>query len=913
MNEDLKIIIKAVTDEAEKGIATVKKELAGIDKEAKKASKTIDVSFKQISKAAMATVAAVTAVTTALVALGKQSLEFQKQQAKLNAAFESAGSNAKQAGETYKGLFRFLGDADRATEAAQSLARITTNTKDLAEWTEILQGVYARAGNAIPVEALAEAANETVKVGKVTGAVADALNWLGVSEDAFNEKLATATSYQEREVMLRSTLNALYGNAAGIYEKNNQALIRYNESQYNLDMAMATTAKYTTPLMTALNNLAATFLTAFAPAIRTVALYLTAFIQLISDAIEWVGSFFGMFGANTEKNTADVEGYTSAMNNYLGSLQSGFDGTTQGAEQATKAIDKLKRHTMGFDELNVVQSPVSTGSSAAGGVGGGSGGTGAIPSIPSPSDYGLDASVFDNWDAEIDSAKEKLKGVAVLVAAIAATFALWKLTDFIANVSAAHKILKTMGALAGESYFHQMMAAEKARIYLDEVKAKAAKVGGIAMIIAGAMLTIYGYSDAWANGVDWGNLATTLAGIGLIIGGLVLAWGGLAGAIGAMVGGVALVILGIKDLITNGYSMESVITITVGALLILVGVIWAFNAALFASPITWIIAAIIALVAVFVILWNECEGFRNFWIGLWEKAKVLFEKFVASIQPLIDAIIGAFQAGWELLQVIFNNYIVPLFKGAWETIKVVWEVVAPFFQNIWERIKLVFSIVKDVLGGYFRAAWEGIKFVWDTVIAYFTMIFNNIKAIFSVIKSVLTGDFQGAWDGIKQIFSNVGEFFSGIVNRIKSLFSNVANIVGDTISSVVKKAINGVLSTAVKIINGFIGAINVAISVINAIPGVSITKLSKLEVPKLAKGGIVDRATLSVIGEAGKEAVLPLENNTGWMDALADKLAQRTSTPSKIVLMVDDRELGYATINSINGITKQTGKLQLAF
>ena len=121
------------------------------------------------------------------------------------------------------------------------------------------------------------------------------------------------------------------------------------------------------------------------------------------------------------------------------------------------------------------------------------------------------------------------------------------------------------------------------------------------------------------------------------------------------------------------------------------------------------------------------------------------------------------------------------------------------------------------------------------------------------------------------------------------------------------------MKSAVNLINGFISAINVAIGVINAIPGVEIKKLSKLEVPQLATGGIIDSATLALIGERGKEAVLPLENNTEWMDALADRIAARNNMPSKIVLMVDKKELGYATINSINDITHQSGKLQLAF
>jgi SLT domain-containing protein len=93
---------------------------------------------------------------------------------------------------------------------------------------------------------------------------------------------------------------------------------------------------------------------------------------------------------------------------------------------------------------------------------------------------------------------------------------------------------------------------------------------------------------------------------------------------------------------------------------------------------------------------------------------------------------------------------------------------------------------------------------------------------------------------------------------------------------------------------------------------VNISKISELNVPKLATGGIVTGDTLAHIGEGGKrEAVLPLDQNTGWMDMLADRIAARNNTPSKIILKVGEKELGYATIGAINGITKQTGGLKL--
>jgi copper chaperone CopZ len=156
------------------------------------------------------------------------------------------------------------------------------------------------------------------------------------------------------------------------------------------------------------------------------------------------------------------------------------------------------------------------------------------------------------------------------------------------------------------------------------------------------------------------------------------------------------------------------------------------------------------------------------------------------------------------------------------------------------------------------------------------------------------------------------KWFSNMWTDIKKTFSNVTNAIADGMDKAITSAMNWVMKKAIGIINGFISAINAAIGVINLIPGVSINKIAKLEVPKMAKGGVVNSATLAMFGEAGKEAVIPLENNTEWMNILADRINQRSNTPSKIVLMLDKKEFGWANINSINDITKQTGALQLS-
>ena len=190
-------------------------------------------------------------------------------------------------------------------------------------------------------------------------------------------------------------------------------------------------------------------------------------------------------------------------------------------------------------------------------------------------------------------------------------------------------------------------------------------------------------------------------------------------------------------------------------------------------------------------------------------------------------------------------------------------------------------------------AWEGIKNTWSIVASWFGNLFS--KAV----------------NSIKSAFSSITSFFSGIWNNIKQIFSNVGSAIATGIKGAVSTAVNGVLGTAAKIINGFISAINTAIGVINAIPGVNIGYLSKLSVPAMAKGGIIDSATLAVVGEAGREAVVPLENNLEWLDKLANMLNDRMGNNQPIAINVDGKRFGEIAVDTINGITRQRGSIPL--
>lgn len=912
MNEELlKIVIRAEVKNALEELKRVNEEIERLKDTSDKSAKGLGDSMKTAAKNVAKVTGAITAATVALVAFGKSTVETQKEIGRLNTAFQAAGKSTKQAEESYRNIFGFLGDSGAAVEAAQQLAQIPTD--DLATYEKILQGVYATFGTSIETGGLAEAINHTIQLGEVQGTLADAFEFAGVSIDGINAQLATFNSASEREAYLRSTLIGMYGTSAAIYGQNNAALISYNQSQASLNIALANAGKVVLPLMTAFNNLAITLLTSLKPALEIIVAALVIVIQAISTAIGWISSFFSIFtgGSKAANTTKDISSGISSAANNAKVATGGVGGLNKALDGAAKSAKELKKQTMGFDELNVVSDPAAASGGDVGAASGGGGGF-SVPDMSALTDFEVPG--LEDFNTTLEEVRGKMEAIAVLAGLTAAAFLAWKLVGIIQDAEKLATLLKSLQTF-----------------------------GGVLMIIAGAFLLIAGYTDAWVNGIDWGNFAAMLAGVALIIGGIYIAVGPLAAGIAAIAGGVALVVIGIKDFVTNGYSMQAVLTILAGVIAIVVGVCLAFNAALLANPITWIIIAIAALVAAFVILWNECDGFRNFWIMIWEKVKKIFSAFVESLKPLIDAVVGAFQAAWELIKVVWNDYLVPLFKAAWEAIKAVWDMVKPYFAAIWEGIKAVFSVVVDVLGSYFKMAWEVIQVVWNVVVSYFTAIWDSIAGVFSVVKDVLSGNFKGAWEGIKGIVDTWIGFFKGVWEGIKKVFSSVATFFKDIFSKawegvlgvfsatgkVFKGIAEGILAVFKKVVNFLIDGINKVVKkpfeglnkILNTISGLEIAGFKPFswltwrapipQLPKLAKGGIVDSTTIAMIGEAGKEAVVPLENNTEWMDTLADRLAERNGSPSKIVLMLDGKELGWATINSINGITRQTGNLQL--
>ena len=958
MNEELKIVIKAITSEAKKNISAVKQELEKVETTGTKSGKSIKQTMKSIAKVSAVAVASVTAITAALVKLGQSAKEFNTIQSKLISGFQAAGATAKQASETYKGFFRFLGEADRAGEAANHLAKMTTNEQELAEWTKICQGIFATFGDSLPIEGLTEAANETARVGKVTGVLADALNWAGVSEDDFNNSLANMNSLAERESYIRGTLNNLYSNAAMLYERNNQAAIQYNEAQYRLNVALSEAGKYVIPLMTQLSNLATVVLQVLKPAFEVISGVIIVFVQWIIAAVQYIGTFFGLF---SEKGTSSVKKVSNSISAVNGGIKGTFDsinGLGGAFDNATKSAEKLKKATMGFDELNVLSNPKTGASGSSSASGGGPAYTGGGISVPQIDPIDFTAPDLSNFQETVEEIKKELGGIIILIGLAAAGFATWKIADFVKEFEMIKWTALTMGR-------HMPEAVEGYKAMKKQIKSF---VGNF-MIIAGTILTIKGYSDAWVNGIDWGSFTKVLAGLALVIGGIRLAFGKLATSIAAATGGIALIILGVKDFIKNGPTLQNTILIIGGAIAIAVGLATA-GISVIISAIVGAVAAIGAFVA--SILSEEpaiktvqqaqeeltaakqaATDAENTYINAIDSAE-------ASLNKLTEAEARTGLSGEELYKQVqagtldyanmtdaqrevykayldneqkqrdleestralneakkaetiasyenqlalakesgdyesFKKSVVDAFNNGMLSAEEARDLIGKSMSEMSDDSQKTFmqDIPSDIKNGLDPSKYETTG--------------KKIKDWFGNLWGKIKDGASSAWNWVKEKFSDFGEWFR-----------NMGKKAGEAVGSAFKSVINWVLEKVEDTINLPIRGINKAIGIINKIPGVDIGLIGEIRIPRLAKGGIATVPTLAEIGERGPEAVLPLSGpqSQAWMNTLSDMIAQKSgsnSKPTKVVLQIGERELGWATIGAINGITEQTGTLQLTF
>ena len=297
------------------------------------------------------------------------------------------------------------------------------------------------------------------------------------------------------------------------------------------------------------------------------------------------------------------------------------------------------------------------------------------------------------------------------------------------------------------------------------------------------------------------------------------------------------------------------------------------------------------------VLLEIVDAVGNFIGWITDNSEVVISTIVAigtgllvwNVASMINSVVGAIKAyklaneGATIAQALFNavlnanpimlivTLVVALVAGIVTFIATNDEARAKFVE-VWNKIKATAKSVLDAIVKFFKESWESIKSAWNACTSYFSGLWDKIKNVYSGVKSWFSSTFKNAWEAVKNSFSGWGAFFDGLWTKIKNKFSDIGANIATAINGSVRAGINGVIGAVESIINKGIGLINSAISLANKLPGVSIGSMGYLSLPRMAKGGLVNKSTIAEIGENGAEAVIPLEKNTEGIKKIAQVL-----------------------------------------
>lgn len=344
-----------------------------------------------------------------------------------------------------------------------------------------------------------------------------------------------------------------------------------------------------------------------------------------------------------------------------------------------------------------------------------------------------------------------------------------------------------------------------------------------------------------------------------------------------------------------------------------------------------------AIVLYFTIGFNSIKGvwelIISFFQGLWDGIVTIFsvvgtwftERFKEAWDGLtnIFSVLGQwFSERWNEVKTILSplaDWFREKFQNAWDNLTNIFKIIGQWFSERWTEVKNILSPIGQWFKDKFQSAWDGLTGIFKSLGSWFGARWNDVTNALSNVASWFGNTFTSAYNAVKNAFSSIGSFFSGVWSTVKSIFVNAGQMVGSAVGGAFKGAVNAVLGTIENIVNGFINMINGVIGVINAIPGVSLGYINGISLPRLARGGIVDSPTIAMIGEAGKEAVVPLEN-TGFLQtmgrvvssAVADVIGNNQPTSGgltgDIVIQLGGTEYARFTIDEINKEQERVGQ-----
>ena len=371
---------------------------------------------------------------------------------------------------------------------------------------------------------------------------------------------------------------------------------------------------------------------------------------------------------------------------------------------------------------------------------------------------------------------------------------------------------------------------------------------------------------------------------------------------------------------------------------------WALNGAIavLTSPITLVIAAIAALIAIGVLLYQNwdtvvefaknawqglcdfisgiCQAIGEFFSDLWTKLQEIFE-------PIGQWFSEKFQQAWDAIVNIFSgigDWFSGVFQGAWDAIVNIFTPIGSWFGERWADVTSALANIGAWFTDMFEKAWTGLTNIFSKLGSWFGERWNDVTNALANVSSWFGNMFTSAYNAVKNAFSSIGSFFSGVWDTVKSIFVNAGQMVGSAVGGAFRSAVNAVLGTIENVVNGFIGMINGVLDTVRGLPGLGwVGSVGYVSLPRLARGGIVDSPTVAMIGEAGKEAVVPLEN-TGFIQTLGRVVSSAVvnamagvspqggfSGDGDIVIQIGGHEFGRVAIQEINREQERAGQVLL--
>jgi len=339
------------------------------------------------------------------------------------------------------------------------------------------------------------------------------------------------------------------------------------------------------------------------------------------------------------------------------------------------------------------------------------------------------------------------------------------------------------------------------------------------------------------------------------------------------------------------------------------GVFAAFNAVCAANPYVLIIAAIVALVAAFIYLWNNCEEFRQFWIDLWEGIKEIaiavwealkeffkaaWEAIKSTAETVWNAIKNFFQGLWDGIKAIFQTVvdaiklIITTYFNIYKTIiTTVLNAIKTIFTTIWNAIKTVVTTVVTAISTFLTTAWTAIQTtattIWDAISSFFTNIWNGIKNVITTAVNAIKNVVTTAWNNIKNTVTSVGNaiktavtnLWNNVTSAVKNAMSNVFNAVKSGFSNV-KDHITGLASQAFNwgkdLIMGIVNGIKSCISAVgDAVSSVADKIRSFLHFSVPDEGPLTDYE--SWMPDFMKGLAKGIENSKGMVTKAMDSLS----------------------------------------